>query len=311
MRTAMVVGGVVVTLHVVVAVAVLSSPGCQTRKAPEDGERRIAVMPEPVVVTPVPERRDPRPVVQPPVAPPRVDTARPVVDIDYKEYEVKSGDVLSRIANRAGVSVAEIVTLNNLDDANRIVVGQTLLLPPHARVDALPTERSTPPVVRSVPEDAVTYEVRSGDALSMIAQRFNTTVKAIMDANDLRDPNLIRAGQKLVIPGGARAPAPSDAGRETAPRTVPETRSTIRTVREMQPEPRATQPRVDPGPPPMDPDMEALFDTSGDVVHVVGQGETLDSIAAMYGKRADDIQRYNALGSRHVTTGQTLKIPRD
>ena len=44
------------------------------------------------------------------------------------------------------------------------------------------------------------YVVQAGDTLFTIAQRFETTVEAIVTANDIADPSLIRVGQKLVIP---------------------------------------------------------------------------------------------------------------
>lgn len=49
-------------------------------------------------------------------------------------------------------------------------------------------------------DDAGTYVVRSGDTLSAIATRFDTTVKAIVEANDIADPDVIDVGQELTIP---------------------------------------------------------------------------------------------------------------
>ncbi len=45
------------------------------------------------------------------------------------EYTVQSGDTLSEIAAQFGVTVDEIVQLNNLSDPNQIAVGQTILIP--------------------------------------------------------------------------------------------------------------------------------------------------------------------------------------
>lgn len=50
----------------------------------------------------------------------------------------------------------------------------------------------------------VVYFVRRGDSLHKIAQRFNTSVQALMLANRLRNPNLIYTGQRLTIPGTGR-----------------------------------------------------------------------------------------------------------
>jgi murein DD-endopeptidase MepM/ murein hydrolase activator NlpD len=43
--------------------------------------------------------------------------------------------------------------------------------------------------------------VQPGDTLSSIAARFNVTVEDLMNANDIVDPNLLSAGQQLIIPG--------------------------------------------------------------------------------------------------------------
>ncbi len=56
-----------------------------------------------------------------------------------------------------------------------------------------------------------TYVIRSGDTLSAIAARYNTSVAALAQANGIANPNLIYAGRTLQIPGTAPAPAPSAA----------------------------------------------------------------------------------------------------
>ena len=48
-----------------------------------------------------------------------------------------------------------------------------------------------------------TYTVQSGDSLSAIAARFNTTVQALAQANHITDANMIFVGQVLMIPNGA------------------------------------------------------------------------------------------------------------
>ncbi|MGC4122473.1 MAG: peptidoglycan-binding protein [Myxococcales bacterium] len=46
-----------------------------------------------------------------------------------------------------------------------------------------------------------TYTIRSGDTLSAIASRYNTSVERLASANGIRNPNVISAGQTLNIPG--------------------------------------------------------------------------------------------------------------
>ncbi|MBW3603754.1 MAG: LysM peptidoglycan-binding domain-containing protein [Actinobacteria bacterium] len=81
---------------------------------------------------------------------------------------------------------------------------------------AAPSEEASAPAVAesseaSEPQDSgggdgageeQTYVVESGDTLSAIAQRFDTTVEAIVEANDIADPDAIDIGDEFLIPGG-------------------------------------------------------------------------------------------------------------
>lgn len=66
---------------------------------------------------------------------------------------------------------------------------------------------------------ARSYTVKSGDTLSEVAEKNNTTVKSLLAANNLKNAHELRIGQKLVIPGKTAAAAKSGksakASRET------------------------------------------------------------------------------------------------
>lgn len=62
------------------------------------------------------------------------------------------------------------------------------------------------------PEITGAYTVQAGDTLSGIAKAYGTTVEELASLNGLENPNLIRVGQVLKVPGGGSSPAP-----ETAP----------------------------------------------------------------------------------------------
>jgi murein DD-endopeptidase MepM/ murein hydrolase activator NlpD len=59
---------------------------------------------------------------------------------------------------------------------------------------------AVPAAAQEPTPEAPVYVVRSGDTLSAIARRFDTTVDAIVNANDIVNPSLINVGQKLIIP---------------------------------------------------------------------------------------------------------------
>jgi LysM repeat protein len=68
-----------------------------------------------------------------------------------------------------------------------------------------PTPAPTPtapasPTPGATPAAAQTYRVRSGDTLSSIAARFDTTVKTLAALNGIADPRTLRIGQVLQIP---------------------------------------------------------------------------------------------------------------
>lgn len=119
-------------------------------------------------------------------------------------HRVRKGETLSQIANAYNVSVAAIKQANNIQNANRISVGQTLDIPAPAPA-------------------FVEYTIRKGDTLSDVAKRHGISVKQLTSYNNIRQANHIRAGQVIRIPISpgssiqARSPyaALSDATRKT------------------------------------------------------------------------------------------------
>ena len=66
-------------------------------------------------------------------------------------------------------------------------------------------------------QETVTYTVKSGDTLSEIAQKYNTTVEKLAAKNNIKDIHLIYVDQVLVIEGTASTVAPAATTEETAP----------------------------------------------------------------------------------------------
>ncbi len=58
---------------------------------------------------------------------------------------------------------------------------------------------------------ADTVKVKAGDTLGKIAARLKTSVRALADANGIKDPNSIRVGQVLTVPAGIPGPTASPA----------------------------------------------------------------------------------------------------
>lgn len=99
---------------------------------------------------------------------------------DENVYVVKKGDSLWLIAKNYNTSVDEIKRLNNLS-SNTLSIGQRLKIP------------------NAITSNEITYTVKKGDSLWLIANRYDTTVNAIKDKNGLTSNNL-SIGQILKIP---------------------------------------------------------------------------------------------------------------
>lgn len=93
-------------------------------------------------------------------------------------HVVSSGETLWQISNRYGVSISEIISINQLLNPNRLVIGQALVIPT---------------------EDTV-YIVQPGDTLWRIAQQYGTTIQTIVQYNQIANPNNIYPGLRLIIP---------------------------------------------------------------------------------------------------------------
>ena len=69
-------------------------------------------------------------------------------------------------------------------------------------------------------DETITYTVKSGDTLSEIAEKYNTTAEKLAAKNNIKDIHLIYVDQVLVIEGTASTAAPAATTEETAPVAV-------------------------------------------------------------------------------------------
>ena len=111
---------------------------------------------------------------------------------------VRYGETLFSIGRLHGVSPWAIAHHNGLVNPNYIRAGQCLRIPGHMRGPV-----HHPPTVHKphVPWYPGCYVVMPGDTLTAIGWRFGVSPWAIAHHNGLMNPNYIRAGQCLRIPG--------------------------------------------------------------------------------------------------------------
>ncbi|MDD7345222.1 MAG: LysM peptidoglycan-binding domain-containing protein [Ruminococcus sp.] len=101
---------------------------------------------------------------------------------DYQYYAIKSGDTLTRIAKTHGVTVSDIMTANNLSDADRIISGKVIKIPL--------TEESSASTWSSSRLSLNLVDANVKDALSAIARNAGYTIIFVGDATTTLTVNL-------------------------------------------------------------------------------------------------------------------------
>jgi len=173
-------------------------------------------------------------------------------------YTIQSGDTLTKIANRFNTSVSALKSANGLT-SDLIVTGSTLSIPGQSGSNGSNSGSSDESA-----DFSGTYTIQSGDTLTKIANRFDTSVSALKSANGLTS-DLIVTGSTLSIPGQSGSTGSnSDSTNESA-------------------------------------------DFSGS--YTIQSGDTLTKIANRFGTSVSALKSANGLTSDLIVTGSTLSIP--
>ncbi len=114
-------------------------------------------------------------------------------------YVVKPGDNPEKIAKKFGVSVKELLRVNNIKNPKRLMVGQKLKIPVKKKTKKKSkTKAKKNYAISSSKRCKYVYKVKYGDSLSVIAQKFGVRVKDLKRWNNIKG-NKIIVGQKLCI----------------------------------------------------------------------------------------------------------------
>jgi LysM repeat protein len=130
---------------------------------------------------------------------------------------------------------------------------------------------------RAVQAEATTVEVQKGETLSQIAAQHGLTTRELADLNAITDPNRVRIGQKLILPGYAT--------RVSLPKTPAKPKPT----------------------PALAPVRSAPV--AGGAEYTVKKGDSLSRIAQVHKVRVADLKTLNRLESDRIREGQKLVLP--
>ena len=127
---------------------------------------------------------------------------------DPTYHVIQPGETLQIIANQYGLTVQQLTQINNIANPNLIQRGQTLTVFAAAPINETlineaVVENVAPEIVQPSLVDASMYTVQPGETLADIAVRHGISWPAIVQANNIENPNNVLPGQMLIIPSPA------------------------------------------------------------------------------------------------------------
>lgn len=190
-------------------------------------------------------------------------------------YVVKAGDSYWGIANKHGISIAELQKLNGTT-SYLIHPGQTLKVP--GTTDSTTPETSKPDSNQGSDTTTGTsgsYTVKGGESLYAIATKHGMTVNQLRELNNLSG-SLIHPGQSLKVSGS------SVVSNETTQENTTDSSSSDNTS------------------------TNTPSSTSG--TYTVQRGDSLYAIATKHGMTLSQLQSLNGLSSNLIHPGQVLNV---
>ena len=237
-------------------------------------------------------------------------------------YRVQPGETLSAIAQRYGMTLEELMALNQITDANAVYAGQLL-----AVGDAAPTSDTVPdtaagdtapdtaadaaaePTVAPAPgatpavnttEIPDSHIVEPGETLTGIARRYGIPAATLKALNNLGDADFIVVGQKLIL-----SVAEVQAQATPTPTEVAAVEATLEATDQATPEPPAATEEASAAVTEQAPEAVSPIPST----HTVEAGETLTGIARRYGMTLGVLQSLNGITDENaIYVGQVLAL---
>lgn len=196
-------------------------------------------------------------------------------------YTVKAGDSLWSIANKHGLSVAQLKSMNGLS-SDMIYAGQKLTVKTGASSTGSTTSSAntntgatTNPVTNTQTSNTSSYTVKSGDSLWSIANKHGLSISQLKSINHLSS-DMIYPGQKLMVTGGT---------------TTSTTTNTATTK-----------------PAPSQVSNQTVTVGSSDQTYTVVAGDSVWKIANKFGISMDTLRSLNNIKKDFIYPGQVLKV---
>ncbi len=127
--------------------------------------------------------------------------------ITFLEHTVTSGQTLSGIASRYGVSTRLVVEANPRVRGRKLRPGQRIIVPTGGAISTSVARRMADPVEPAASSPTGFHRVRRGETLSGLAVEYGVTVRQLRAWNALGENGMVRIGQRLRVAAPRARPA--------------------------------------------------------------------------------------------------------
>jgi murein DD-endopeptidase MepM/ murein hydrolase activator NlpD len=142
---------------------------------------------------------------------------------DAVYHVLAKGETLYSVARSYGITVDAIVKANSIADPSRLKLGMKLLIPGEKATAANSGANAASAADTGEAGTSLSYKVAKGDTLFSIARSYGVSVDALRKANKLATGSVLKYGEKLELPAGAKAPDPAPAAQAAPAASAPVT----------------------------------------------------------------------------------------
>ena len=192
------------------------------------------------------------------------------------KYTVKAGDSVWSVSNKYGITMAQLIQWNNIQN-NFIYPGQQLTVSNSGSTNSASSNTGSSANTNNSSSSQGTYTVKAGESVWSVANKNGITMNQLIEWNNIKN-NFIYPGQQLIVKGGNSTNTNTGSTTSAAKPNTPNTSATTSTS------------------------------SSGNTMYTVKAGESVWSVANKHHITMDQLIEWNNIKNNLIYPGQQVIV---